>query len=302
MTRILRIALFMFSGFLFAVSAHAADVDNTLTGKVVSTVMRPVLMPFNAIVEEILVSPGSQVEAGSALLKYRLQDEAERVLQREVTNGAGTENLKAQILDARGELATLEAERNKTRQLVSSGLGSRQALRRLEDSVASAESRIQLLESTIRKMESNFQSRLNELEGYFGQPIAEGATLPDILTLSSPIKGYVLSLAPGLNPGQLLEAGSSPVQVGQLDPVLVQIPVYETELNRISVGDPVEVDIPSLNTRPFPGVVSEISWISSDMDVTSPSYYTVEVTVPNPELLLKPGFKAIVRFKGSSSD
>ena len=32
------------------------------------------------------------------------------------------------------------------------------------------------------------------------------------------------------------------------------------------------------------------------MDVAQPSYYTVELTVPNSRLELKPGFKALVRF------
>ena len=35
------------------------------------------------------------------------------------------------------------------------------------------------------------------------------------------------------------------------------------------------------------------------MNVANPSYYTVEITVPNPDLELKPGFKAVVRFGGS---
>jgi HlyD family secretion protein len=45
--------------------------------------------------------------------------------------------------------------------------------------------------------------------------------------------------------------------------------------------------------------VNEISWVSNDMSVSNPSYYSVEITVPNPNLELKPGFKAVVRFKGS---
>ena len=57
--------------------------------------------------------------------------------------------------------------------------------------------------------------------------------------------------------------------------------------------------IPSLNSKKFIGTVNEISWVSSDMSVSNPSYYSVEITVPNPSLELKPGFKAVVRFKGS---
>ena len=40
-------------------------------------------------------------------------------------------------------------------------------------------------------------------------------------------------------------------------------------------------------------------WLSTDMNVANPSYYNVELTVPNPDLILKPGFKAVVRFEAS---
>ena len=280
--------------------ASADNVDSILTGKVVSTVTRPVPLPFNAVVEEMLVKPGEAVAAGAPLMRYRLQDEAERALQRELTNGAGTEQLKGQVLDFERELTNLTAERNKTRQLVSSGLGSRQALARQEENLKAIQSRIALLRSTISKTESNFASRLKELDSYFGQPVKEGEALPASLVLTSPINGYVLSVDAAANPGQLLSAGSSPVFVGQLNPVLIQIPVYEAEINNIKVGDAAEVEIPSLGKRSFKGVVNEISWLSTDMSVANPSYYTVELTVPNPDLILKPGFKAVVRFPEAS--
>lgn len=279
----------------------AQDASTILTGKVITTVSRGVPVPFNGIVEDVLVKPGDPVEEGTPLMRYVLQDEARRQLQRELTNGSGTESLKGQVLDLERELASANAERNKTRQLVSSGLGSRQALSRLEENVSAIKNRIQLLQSTIKKTESIFHERLQELSDYFGQPIKEGTQLPDRLILTSPINGYVLSIAPELNPGQLIDAGKAAVQVGQLNPVLIQIPVYEAEINTIHVGDSAEVEIPSLNNRKFKGIVSEISWISNDMNVASPSYYTVEVTVPNPDLLLKPGFKAVVRFSNSSN-
>lgn len=291
--------LFFLACICFAIKVQAQEAVTILTGKVVTTVARAVPMPFNAVVEQVLVKPGDPVESGSALMHYRLQDEAERILQREVTNGAGTEQLKSQVLDMQRQLATLSADRNKTRHLVSSGLGSRQALSRLDDNVTSLQERIQLTRNIIHKTESNFKDRLSELSGYYGQPIKEGKPLPQTLTLTSPIKGYVLSVAPALNPGQLLPAGSAPIQVGQLNPVLIQVPVYEAEINSIAVGDSADVEIPSLDHRKFKGIVNEISWISTDMNVANPSYYTVELTVPNPDLILKPGFKAIVRFDTS---
>lgn len=294
--RIFVASLFVLTALSAAVGVQAEDDDIILTGKVVPTVTRAATLPFNAVVKEVLVKPGDAVKAGSPVLRYYLQDEARRLLQKEITNGAGTESLKSQVLDTERQLATTIAERNKTRQLVSSGLGSRQALARQEDSVKALNNRIDLLNATIRKSELNFQSRLKELETYFGKPVKEEELLPDELVLTSPINGYVLFVEPTLSPDELLGAGAAPIQVGQLDPVLIQVPVYETDINNIKVGDTADIEIPSLGSRKFKGKISEISWISSDMKVSSPSYYTVVLEVPNSELLLKPGFKAIVSF------
>ena len=285
-----------------AVAAESGSIGSgatILTGKVVTTVTRAAPVPFHAVVDEVLVKPGQPVDKGTPLMRYHLQEEAERVLQREVTTGAGTEDLKGQVLDLERRLAETAAQRNKARQLAASGLGSAQASSRLEDDVHSLQRRIDLLRVTIQKSEKNFSTRLEELSGYFGKPIREGESLPQELTLTAPIDGYVLSLDATLYAGALLGAGSSPIRVGKLDPVLIQVPVYEAEISGIKAGDSVEVEIPSLNGKKFAGTVNEISWVSTDMSVSNPSYYSVEITVPNPNLELKPGFKAVVRFKGS---
>lgn len=275
-------------------SGYAAEIR--LTGKVVTTVTRAALMPFNAVVDEVLVQPGDAVEEGAPLMRYHLQDEAARMLQREVVTGAGTEGERSQILSLRQELTDIEAQRNKARQLAASGLGSRQASSRLDANYDSIQRRIELLKLTIAKQEKNFAARMRELEGYFGQKLDPQGELPQTLTLTSPIAGYVLSVSAGTNPGSLLQAGAAPVSVGQLNPVIIRVPVYEADVNRIAVNDVTTVQIPSLQDKEFMATVSEISWASTDMNVGNPSYYTVELTVPNPALELKPGFQAIVRF------
>lgn len=290
-------ALACFFLIFCALPARGATI---LTGKVGTTVTRPVVIPFNAIIDEVLVKPGDKVDEGAPLVRYRLQDEAQRLLQRELTMGAGNENLESQILETQQKLATTIAERNKARGLVNSGLGSRQALARLEERVASYQDNIKLLKSGINKNNANFEARLKELSNYYNQPVKAGETLPDTLTLISPINGYVLYVDPALNPGSLFAAQGAALQVGQMNPMLVQVPVYEADINEISPGDEAIVEIPSLGNRQFTGTVNEISWLSSDMNVANPSYYTVELTVPNPDLVLKPGFKAVVRFEANN--
>lgn len=293
--------LLLISGLCLSSRSYPAQSDTILTGKVNATVTRDVPLRFNAVIDEIMAQPGQAVKAGTPLLRYHLQAEAKRLLDTELTIGADTENLKGQILTLQRELTATTAERNKTRQLVSSGLGSRQALARLDESVSSINDRIKLLKTTIEKAESNFEARLKELGEYFGVNLKPGEPMPDELLLISPIDGYVLSISPAANPGQLFSAQTSPIEVGKIDPVIIRVPVYETDLRDIKIGDEAEIEIPSLGNQVFKGKVTEISWTSTDMNVANPSYYMVELTVPNHELLMKPGFKAVARFTGSRS-
>ncbi len=78
--------------------------------------------------------------------------------------------------------------------------------------------------------------------------------------------------------------------------MMIQVPVYEGELAEVREGKTARVEIPSLNNKKFEAKVTEISWVSNDMNVDKPSYFTVNLMVPNPAFELKPGFKAVVRF------
>lgn len=296
MYRVLRSGL-LAACLVLSIAAAVPAAEIRLTGKVVTTVTRVAPMPFNGVVDEVLVRPGDAVEKGAPLLRYHLEDEAARVLQRELITGASTEGDRSQILSLQQQQKEIEAQRNKARQLAASGLGSRQASSRLEANYESLQRRIDLLKLTVDKREKTFAARLRELEGYFGQKLDPRGDLPESLTLTAPISGYVLSVTAETSPGSLLRQGSAPVSVGQLNPVLIRVPVYEADVNSIGVGDVATVQIPSLQDKEFMASVSEISWASTDMNVGNPSYYTVELTVPNPTLELKPGFKAIVLFK-----
>ena len=284
------------SFMLFSRSVYAEEAGPVLTGKVNATVTRNTELPFNAIIDEVLVNPGDQVAAGTPLMTYHLPESNRRILKQELTIGANTESQRTEILNLRKELSDINTERNKTRQLVNNGLASKQALARLDGLATNINERINLIEEVIKKNESNFNDRLKELSDYFGQNINAEEDLPEKLILKSPISGYVLAASQSVNPDQLLSAGFSPFQIGQIDPVIVRVPVYETELKDLKIGDTAQIEIPSLGDKRFEGIVTEIDWTSSDMNVGNPSYYTVEITVPNNSFLMKPGFKAIARF------
>ncbi len=296
--KVLGVACYM---LFLCLPAHAAEEVQTtiLSGKVVSTVTRAEVLPFNGIVTEVLVTPGQKVAINEVIMRYSLAEEAERALKKELLQGAGTEATKAQILTLRSQMSSLQAESNKARQLASAGLGSNQASVRSAGEVKLLQERIELLQQTLQKKEAAFKQRLDELSEYFGAPVQSADTLPKTLVLTSPMSGHVLSVGSHVQEGALLGAGSTPILLGKMDPMGIQVQVYEGEMDRIAVGNKASVTIPSLNDKAFEATVSQIAWTSSSLDVAQPSYFTVELTIPNPDLELKPGFKAIVQFSAN---
>ena len=96
------------------------------------------------------------------------------------------------------------------------------------------------------------------------------------------------------NLGTLVQAGTSSstqampiVRLSQDDLFRLVIPVPESYVRYIHIGDPVDVRVPSLN-RTFPGKVARFS---VDVREDTRTMHT-EVDVPNPERVLMPGLYA----------
>jgi len=278
--------------------ALAAEQQETiLSGKILPKLIAQPYLPFISIIEEILVEPGQAVKKDQPIISYKLNPEALRAIQREILFGANTEELKAQILDATQKLSTLSEERNKTRELVNANLAADRALIDIENSINHQRNKISLLRTTLNKQTDNFKIRLKELSGYFDGQITTIDNLPKTLYLKSLIDGNILSIAPNLYSGTQEEAGFVPFQIANLDTMVIIVQVYETELNTIKVGDTAKVVVPSLQDKEFIATVSRVAWVSSDLDVANPSFFTIELEISNPNLELRPGFKAIVHFE-----
>jgi RND family efflux transporter MFP subunit len=110
--------------------------------------------------------------------------------------------------------------------------------------------------------------------------------------ITAPFSGVVTQRYANL--GTLMQAGTSSstqalplVKLSEDDLYRLVIPVPESSVRYIRVGDPVEVRVPSLS-RAFPGKVARFSL---DVQEGTRTMHT-EVDVPNPDRLLLPGMYA----------
>jgi RND family efflux transporter MFP subunit len=117
-------------------------------------------------------------------------------------------------------------------------------------------------------------------------------TLFDYSRITAPFSGVVTERYANL--GTLVQAGTNSstqampiVRLSQDDLFRLVIPIPESYVRYIRIGDPVNVHVPSLN-RTFPGKVARFS---VDVRADTRTMHT-EVDVPNPERVLMPGLYA----------
>lgn len=122
--------------------------------------------------------------------------------------------------------------------------------------------------------------------------LAHDQTLFDYSRITAPFSGVVTERYANL--GTLMQAGTSSstqamplVKLSQDDLFRLVIPVPEAYVRYIKIGDPVSVNVPSLN-RAFPGKVARFS---VDVRTDTRTMHT-EVDVPNPHRVLLPGLYA----------
>jgi len=281
--------------------AHAQAAESTVvSGKLYCPVTRAIALPFTGIVDRIDMAPGKQVKKDDVLLRYSLEEKAANALEKELARGANTEDLQGQAVDLERQVVEIKSSIATSRHLVSSKLGSRTTLQQQEETLDALNRRINLLRESIKKQEQVYRLRLDELEDSFKQPI-RGNKLPQQFFVTSPMEGFILSVSDIVQIGALIAADTTIAEIGSMHPMQVRVQVFENEAVKLQVGDSAVVRIPSLQDREYAGKIMQIAWTPQALQTDAPSFYNVQLEVPNEDLALKQGFKALVRFKDSQT-
>ena len=106
--------------------------------------------------------------------------------------------------------------------------------------------------------------------------------------IRAPLSGVVT--ARNINPGEMANAAQTVISIVNLDTVAIQAGVSEDQVNKIHVGQEVQVRVGSVRDEPFTGRVSNIALAAN----ASTRAYPVKIQIEHPGHLLKPGMYAEV--------
>jgi RND family efflux transporter MFP subunit len=267
------------------------DVGRTLT---VSSELVPfqeidVFAKESGFVKDLNVDYGSRVQKDQVLATLEIPE-----LQLQVKeDDAAVQNAAAQIPHAQEELNRVQAQQ-KVLQLQYDRLnGVSQAKPGLvaQQEVDDSQGKALASAAQVEAAKSNLQSAESVLAAAEAKREHDQA-LFDYSKITAPFAGVITQRFANL--GTLMQAGTSSstqaqplVRLSQDDLYRLVIPVPESYVKFIHLGDPVSVNVPSLN-RTFPGKVARFS---VDVREDTRTMHT-EVDVPNPSRILLPGLYA----------
>jgi len=240
-------------------------------------------------VKELLVDYGSRVKANQTIAVLEIPELQSQLKQ----DDAAINNAKDQITHAQNELSRAEAQ-HKVFQLQydrlngvfksKPGLVAQQEVDDAQGKDLAASSQVDAGQAALEAAQSQL--------GAVKAKLVHDQSLFDYSKITAPFAGVVTERYANL--GTLVQAGTSSstqampiVRLSEDDLFRLVIPIPESYVRYIRIGDPVNVHVPSLN-RTFPGKVARFS---VDVRADTRTMHT-EVDVPNPERVMMPGLYA----------
>jgi multidrug efflux pump subunit AcrA (membrane-fusion protein) len=274
--------------------AQAFDEDAGHNGKIFATVMYNVPLEYAGTVTEVLIQPGDKVKEGQSLIRFNLKDESILAILLYLSLDRTIINTQISLADNEIRITDLNKEYQSAKRLSAARMGSDDLLRTLKHNVEQLRDKSRLLAALMKIDKNELDNRQAIVGRKLGVPVKDG-NVPESGELLSPMEGEVLLVDPALRAGGIVPALPAAVTIGRTNPVEVRTRVFEAEIPGLRIGGKATVQVVSLDGV-HAGVVSHIDRYPDDMNVDRPSYYNVRIELPNDAGILRPGFKAVVKF------
>ena len=230
---------------------------------------------------ELLVEEGDSVVANQLLAKVdpdAYQSQVERGVASVNSAKAQLATNRAQMESTRGQIEQIEANLGNARAIYERNVQLRQDGVISDQEFEQAESSYRALEANLRSAQANFRSSEQGIEAAKFNVAGAEATLRELRTslrrtnIYAPIGGVIslLNVERGERVvGSQMMTGTEIMRIANLNVMEVQVEVSENDIPRVSLGDPVNIEVDAYQDRVFRGRVSEIANSAQGMAITA---------------------------------
>ncbi|WP_243362327.1 efflux RND transporter periplasmic adaptor subunit [Fundidesulfovibrio terrae] len=261
-------------------------------GKLYSPLKLSVTLPYTSQIMSMPVAIGQKVKKDDVLATFEIPLET-RMSEKRTLSLASVKDLEHQLATTARDIDKLRVKRKELEVMEKQNMATSQALAQNAQEIDVLEKQRVAQQEKLAVEKEQAQQRLDLARDRFG-PKANFGSLPSEGIIKAPVDGYVLWINPELRKGVKLARETELFQVGVLDPILIRAQVHEIEALRLKLGDQAKVVFDSIPGKEFTATVSRIPWAPLPTALQQPSYYEIELTLPNADYALKEGLKAQV--------
>ena len=262
------------------------------SGKLYSPLKLSVQLPYTSQIMSMPMAIGQKVKKDEILATFEIPLET-RMTEKRALSLASVKDIEHQVASTNKEIDKLRMKRKELEVMEKQNMATSQALVQNAQEIDVLEKERVALQEKLSSEREQAQQRLELTRERFG-PKANFGVLPNEGIIKSPTDGYILWINPDLRKGVKLARDVELFQVGVLDPILIRAQVHEIEALRLKLGDQAKVNFDSMPGKEFLATVSRIPWAPLPTALQQPSYYEIELTLPNADYSLKEGLKAQV--------
>jgi multidrug efflux pump subunit AcrA (membrane-fusion protein) len=263
--------------------------DISFSGKLYSPVKLSVFLPFNAKILVVSAQTGQKVKRNDVLATYEIPLET-RMDEKTKLSAAGLKDLEHKIAVADKEIDRLSLKAKELEAMSQRNMASQQSLSMNAKEIEVFRKERTALGEQLALSRELLADRVELAEDHFGKGAGVGR-VPKEGIIKAPTDGYVLWMNAELRAGVKLAKEAELFQVGSINPMIIRAQVHEIEALKLKEGMKAEVTFDSLPGKKYVASVSRIPWAPMPAALQQPSYYEIELTIPNPELELKEGLK-----------
>ncbi len=221
-------------------------------------------------------------------------------------------NLETQLSTAKDSLALAKTAYDNASTLYASGVVSKNEFDQAENAYNQAQASVTSLENQLTQTKQTYELTKNavvsentnsanigieqaQAQAKSAQLAVENASknLEDVAP-TSPISGIVSTK--GVMAGQMVGTGSVAYTISNIDEVVATINVTENVINKLSVGDTLDVEVSTVDGS-FTGTITEINPVA-----TQTSTYPVKIKIDNKDHVIKPGMFCQVSISTENSE
>lgn len=242
-------------------------------------------------VKNINVDIGDRVKKGQLIAVLEIPEMTDEVTKAR----AGVQRSQAQVTQAQDEVKRAES----AHQMVHLNYDRLAAVMKTrpgliaQQEVDDAQSKDLVAEAQVQSAKSNMAAAVEQV-GVTKADLGKYQTMFDYARVTAPFSGVITKRF--ANTGSMIQAGTASqtqampiVRLSENSLLRLTLPVPESAVPTVHVGQPVDVHVPTLN-RTFPGKVARFS----DKVQSATRTMDTEVDVPNPSMILVPGMYAEV--------